>query len=339
MDLDHYITLIQQELLGIIAPADANALQAWKKADTENETTYREIIAAWNYSNDYGEDISAPINLEDAFAAVQNKILEEENKSVTEVLTAKTKVKTLFHRWMYGTVAAAAIILLVLFVVLLNTNSNKEIVYVFTEKNTLQLSDGSTIIAEKGSQLKYLNNESFTGDTRSIDFEGIGYFAIVPNPQKPFIIQAPNLKVEVLGTTFFIDNPVDANKATVNLLEGKIKVSTKQNKEILNTGQSVTLDKTTNKMTKSVEINLNNYDWFQQQNLLFKEEKLIKIIAIISELYNVKIEVNSQLSNCIFTGALPNKDAEYMLELLKTVYGAKLEKQGNNYLLKGGECK
>ena len=91
------------------------------------------------------------------------------------------------------------------------------------------LPDGSRVIANSRTQLSYPT--VFRGHTRDVSIKGEGYFEVVHNAQRPFIIHTDHFNVKVLGTKFSVDN-YDNHSAGVTLLEGLVEVETRNNDRV-----------------------------------------------------------------------------------------------------------
>ncbi|EGV29182.1 MAG: FecR family protein [Segatella oulorum] len=91
------------------------------------------------------------------------------------------------------------------------------------------LPDGSRVIANSRTELSYPS--VFRGHTRDVSIKGEGYFEVVHNAKRPFIIHTDNFDVKVLGTKFSVDN-YDSHAAGVTLLEGLVEVETRNNDRV-----------------------------------------------------------------------------------------------------------
>jgi transmembrane sensor len=91
-----------------------------------------------------------------------------------------------------------------------------------TKPQNILLSDGSRVVLYPGSRLSY--GKPFEGDAREVYLSGKGYFEVVKDDTKPFIVFANQLVTKVVGTSFVID-AFTANKApSVEVMSGKVKV-------------------------------------------------------------------------------------------------------------------
>jgi hypothetical protein len=101
----------------------------------------------------------------------------------------------------------------------------------------LILQDGSTIWLNAGSSVNF--PIYFTGRTREVSIKGEAYLTIAKDPERPFIVNVPNGKVAVLGTSFSV-NTLDRNNVSVALTQGRIQMRTFKDSLLLSPGQAVT---------------------------------------------------------------------------------------------------
>jgi transmembrane sensor len=88
------------------------------------------------------------------------------------------------------------------------------------EQQVFTLSDGSRVALNTGSHLVV----DFTKAERRVRLErGEAMFEVTKNPDRPFIVQAGEERVRVLGTTFTVRN--DGRKVAVVLVEGRVEVT------------------------------------------------------------------------------------------------------------------
>jgi ferric-dicitrate binding protein FerR (iron transport regulator) len=83
----------------------------------------------------------------------------------------------------------------------------EEVIIPEGSKTQLILPDNSKVLLSAGSDLKY--PEQF-GQLREVILSGEGYFEIIQDAKKPFIVRIASLNIQVLGTRFNIRaNPTD----------------------------------------------------------------------------------------------------------------------------------
>ena len=113
---------------------------------------------------------------------------------------------------------------------------------------TRTLPDGSTVELHGDTRLTYprtLETVSvLEAERRVVRLEGEAYFEVESGP-RPFIVQTPSMRVEVMGTAFTVrSRPGEADDAHVALAEGRLRVTTRADTSIniaLRPGQAVTV--------------------------------------------------------------------------------------------------
>jgi transmembrane sensor len=114
----------------------------------------------------------------------------------------------------------------------------------------LLLPDGSHVWLNAASSLRYPS--AFTGTQRRVELDGEAYFEVSPLPaypggggekaaKIPFIVQVNGTEVEVLGTHFNIMGYKDEASINTTLLEGAVKVSKGDHRQLLKPGQQAQL--------------------------------------------------------------------------------------------------
>lgn len=105
------------------------------------------------------------------------------------------------------------------------------------------LSDGSKVWLNAASSIRF--PVMFTGNERKVQVTGEVYMEIAKNAAKPFKVITNNCTVEVLGTHFNINAYDDEAAVKTTLLEGRVKVYSKQDKaeaRTISPGQQVTIN-------------------------------------------------------------------------------------------------
>ncbi|MBQ3711870.1 MAG: FecR domain-containing protein [Bacteroidales bacterium] len=123
--------------------------------------------------------------------------------------------------------AAAVAALLVVGTVLLNRSIKEETVYRYANVDArplkVSLPDGTEIWLRAGSELEYDRNFNSTG--RQVRFSGEGYFDVATNPEMPFFVVTPSMRIKVLGTIFNLVDKADELPEIV-LAKGSVMMQT-----------------------------------------------------------------------------------------------------------------
>jgi transmembrane sensor len=90
------------------------------------------------------------------------------------------------------------------------------------KKQIIHLPDGSTVILNNNSKLDY--PAAFTGRTREVYLAGEGYFEIIRQTNKPFLVHTGKITTRVLGTAFNIKAYPAEGAIEVTVTHGKVQV-------------------------------------------------------------------------------------------------------------------
>lgn len=178
---------------------------------------------------------------------------------------------------------------------LIGWNSNNEhectccLVSSANSKGEFTLPDGSKVWLNKNSRLYYSND--LKGDIREVKLEGEGYFDVAKDAEHPFVVQAGEMSIKVLGTRFTVsaygDDPVQAY-----LEEGCILASVpEQDPIILSPDNAISYDHTSGRFITYPE-NASDHTAWVDGRLEFVNKPLTDIIDCLKHWYCVDISCN-----------------------------------------------
>jgi ferric-dicitrate binding protein FerR (iron transport regulator) len=98
-----------------------------------------------------------------------------------------------------------------------------------SQRQLINLPDGSTVILNQNSKLEY--PPDFSSNTRDVYLNGEAFFDIKHNPSKPFIVHTGSISTKVLGTAFNIHAYRSQKFVEVTVTRGKVEV--KSNEKLL----------------------------------------------------------------------------------------------------------
>ena len=96
-------------------------------------------------------------------------------------------------------------------------------------RTKIQLPDGTSVWLNGSSKLIYDNN-NFGEKFREVTLIGEGYFDVVKNKDKPFIIHANKINIKVTGTAFNVKAYPGEKNTETSLIRGSIEVTVKDMK-------------------------------------------------------------------------------------------------------------
>lgn len=181
------------------------------------------------------------------------------------------------------------------------------------------LADGTVIWLNSESELRYPT--SFTDNVRRVELKGEAYFKVAHNENQPFIVDAGDYHVEVLGTEFNLSAyPDDHNKITT-LLRGKVKIGIERfsQPDTLLPDMQFTYNKAY--QTKQIQhVNAAIYGSWRYGHFEFDHTSFEQFLKTVSRWYDFKYQVrDASLLNYHFTGAFDKSDnIDDMFKILKS---------------------
>jgi transmembrane sensor len=200
------------------------------------------------------------------------------------------------------------------------------------QKQKIVLPDGTQIRLNAGTKISYSSNFA-NGKIRQVTLSGEAFFEVAKNPEKPFVIDAGQSEVKVLGTVFNVKTR--QGNAVVAVKEGKVSFKGKQQSDgIILTANEVgvlTKDGTVRKMEQSSQ---NYFSWFNHF-LEFDNMPINQVVDQLKAIFDVDIELTgSDLKSKYFTAYMKGKSVDEVMNQLALSLEFKLEKINGKYFLK-----
>ena len=282
-----------------ITPEEEDDLRAWISESKENR---RHFIAMQYLWNNAGSNDETKYDSNEAFQYFKDR---------TGMDTFRTSTKTIN---IYKVLRYAAIIVLAFalgrlsYYVFNNHNFQSDskqfsIRVPNGSKTRIELPDKSVVWLNSGSTISYSKN--FGQKDRNVKLSGEGYFEIIHNAAKPFIVHTNHSTITDLGTKFDVRAYPDDKISSVTLLKGSVKMTTiYQPKRVfkLKPNQSVVIDKEQKHVAVKQVAASDAAAWIKGE-IIFKKELFGDIVRCLERDYNVKIIVkDTSLNNKCFFG-------------------------------------
>ncbi|GAB3899645.1 hypothetical protein GCM10028803_21130 [Larkinella knui] len=203
----------------------------------------------------------------------------------------------------------------------------------YGQQKTVSLPDGSTVTLNSHSKLQHRRNWT-TGDSRDVTLDGEGFFAVRHlETEKPFrVITGDSFTVQVLGTEFTMTHRAGLNRVVLN--RGRVRVGGPADGATLTLepGQLAELDATGTLIRRNVPPERYNA-WLRNQ-FVFEGATLPEAVRQVEEQFGIQIRFNSaDVSNRRFTGILPLRDPEKVVNTLASYHHLKVSHEGKSYVL------
>lgn len=179
------------------------------------------------------------------------------------------------------------------------------------ERVVMVLSDGTKVYLTSNSYLKYPS--SFDNDKREVTLVGRAYFE-VQKSKIPFIVNTSDMEVEVLGTSFDVESRTSNHNSNVILVEGSVKVNTKNESRIIKPNEQLSIHRQTKQSTLST-VDSRLLTMWKDGVLIVRGQTFGELIENLSAWYGVKIIDRTNLNSVErFNGRFDREDIEAAIQ-------------------------
>ena len=205
-----------------------------------------------------------------------------------------------------------------------STAENQKLIYntlnvPYGKKFDVVLSDGTHVYLNCGSSLRY-PIAFIRGASRKVFLKGEAYFDVAEDKKRPFVVNANEIDIQVLGTKFNVSNyPEDANINTV-LVEGAVELlrTSKGNASlesvILEPGHKAEWHKKSNEVSLS-SVDTSLYIAWMKGKLVFRNTSFRQIREALQRHYNVVIHnKNIKLEEQLYDATFDIETIDQVLE-------------------------
>ncbi len=240
----------------------------------------------------------------DAYAFLEEPI-DETFKVIREKIAKKInhQLKHLYTRWAVS-IAAGLVLFFGLYSML---QTNLEIIVTeIGQHKTIALADGSTVVLNSNSQLKY--NKKQWDDKREVILDGEAFFNVKKG--STFTVKTPNGQVQVLGTSFDVNS--DNDYFEVVCYSGKVGVKHLNDDTMIILSPSDYYRKIGH-TTITGNIVAKIPSWINGEST-FTKVPLKYVLSAFEKQYNVKFVLDNIDDTVIFTGSFTHKNITIALE-------------------------
>lgn len=331
MNRSDYLELIGRYLSGDINEAEREALMRWVEADSANRAVLEEAEKLWSVTASY-EMPRFSAGKAAAWDLLEERIEAAQHSGEAKVIGLSTLKAYLRYA------AAAAVLLLGGYWIYWNsglvdhTPVFAQVQTADEEKRTFTLPDGSTVVLNENSTLRYAEDFS----EREVRLAGEAFFDVVKQDGATFTILSEGAQTTVLGTSFNVRAYPDEPEVTVSVATGKVEVASADREEekiLLVPGTSGQY----NKMLEEVrEAPVSNAMAWKENRLQFDNQPLGQVASALERYFGKKVVVaNDQLANCRFMGDFPNPKLQELLDAMAFTMELEIVEENGQIVIKG----
>ena len=186
------------------------------------------------------------------------------------------------------------------------------------EKMTLMLADGTRIIANSRTVVRY--PKRFNGEYREVYVKGEAYFDVAHDAEHPFLVNSDNFRVKVLGTKFNVNN-YDVSDSQVVLVQGSVELKTSNNE---------------GGFAEKRLVNTDEYTCWMQGMINLAGESVESVAQRLSHYYGVTILFDDKMSaNKLYGKLMLGDHVSEALKAIETMTQTRMKIHGDTiYLVK-----
>lgn len=232
---------ITRYLTGECSPAEQEKIESWIEADARRQACVEKLKRAWDAS----DAEPRPRDIDAAWGRMQERMEEEEREQheadaesdsgrspVERAPRSQPRARRTRRRWVSAGIIAVTLLCAAAAVILFTPQHDapappepRVVSTASGEQTEVQLSDSSTVQLNAASQLTV--SPSFGEDERVVRLEGEAYFDVTAG--SPFIVEARDTRVLVLGTAFGVRSYSSDDSVSVVVAEGEVGVDVAEN--------------------------------------------------------------------------------------------------------------
>lgn len=314
--------LLIRYFCGEAGEKDMEELALWIKEDSRNKDLFEEYARTWRKIDQKTVD--------------EIDVLQEWKRVEHEIINKN------FRRPVYLQILRIAAIFLLVAVptaiLLFYLTKPEQQAFVasdgIVEKN---LADGTTVILNTGAVLKI---SSFGDKNRNVNFAGEAYFNVAHDGKKPFIISKDDIRISVVGTSFYLNTAGRYGETEVILDSGIVILYLKDKpsqKVILKPGEKAVI--ISGKISKKHNTEKNYMAW-KTHKFIFENDPLSVIVDQVNKVYKTKIILEDPaLAACLVTATFDGQSPASILNVLKATLNLDIASKENSFNITGKGCK
>ena len=322
-----------QQLIRYLGNKDSNdqesALKSGRKVDPELEKEMKQMESIWNHH--YKSIEPTPLN--QMWEDFKEKVRHEE--ATRRKSQPRVKFQRIFsYSLKFAMVALILMIIPVSLHIYKNLGGNENVVYSeinvsLGQRETVQLADGTKIILDAGSYLRY--PEKF-GNERVVYLKGEAYFEVAHDKSKPFKVYANHALVQVLGTKFNVRAWEENPTVSVAVVEGKVSLSRVEKdkaKAILTKGYYSSLDQT-GTPERPTQVDVEQYLGWMHNEIHFREATVQEVLSQLKRWYDFDIRIeDSSILNERVSVHLLRTNVDDVLGIIAVITNTQIKRDSN----------
>ena len=266
-------------------------------------------------------------------SAVETAILKEKIRAQISDAGKKTRRAVFLAPWMKVAAAVALVVVAGVSIYEYAVNRSVLIETGYGERQEITLPDASVISLNGNTSLRYPTD--FKKDVREVWLEGEAFFEVKELDQKKFIVHTDGLDIEVLGTSFNVDDRESITKVVLNTGKIRVRVSGDSGggNVVMEPGDMIEYKKKTASLVKQV-VNPEIYQSWKNDTLAFNRISVADVAQVLEERYGYRITIaDPELGEKFFTGRFSSRNIEVVITAMEKALGMEVVYEGKKKMI------
>ena len=341
-----------------------------------NEESFKEILFSLLNGSAEDNQVTDAVDFDNVYANILSEIRHQEiiNNEI-HILKSKGRIrKILLTGLSMAAVFTIAFFLGSFFTKSKNIStagpviivSSTEIKAPYGSKSEIKLPDGTQVILNAGSTLKYKSDFNLTN--RDLALAGEGYFKVAKNIDLPLNVNVGNISIKAVGTEFNVKAYDDEEVIETTLVNGKVEITQLGQNEgknqfidlipnqkaiYIREEESFTLEKIKDNdpslvgepvktiydnILISPKVDVNQVAAWTRGKLVIRGENLGNLCIDLQRKYDITFTfVDEEIKKFRFTGILLDETLEQVLNVIKLTAPIKYQVKGKTVFLSSDE--
>jgi transmembrane sensor len=189
--------------------------------------------------------------------------------------------------------------------------------------------DGTEVYLNSGTRIRY--PERFGIRQREIFLDDEAYFNVTTNSKRPFIVNAQNTSVRVLGTSFNVNAYSESEFIKVVLDEGKTSFHVQGSSYSMTPGQLLEYNKITGRTILSNLSKPSSASLWKDNMIYFYDTPLAEVLKVLERKYDVKFHLQATGAlEYSYTITTKHTDLEAILAELQKIAPVRFDQKEKN---------
>ena len=197
------------------------------------------------------------------------------------------------------------------------------------ESGRIFFQDGTEVFLNSDTRIRY--PERFGIRKREVYLDGEAYFNVSTNNKRPFIVNAQNTSVRVLGTSFNVNAYSESEIIKVVLDEGKTSFHVQSSSYSMTPGQLLEYNKTTGRTILSNLSKPSSASLWKDNMIYFYDTPLAEVLKVLERKYDVKFHLQATGAlEYSYTITTKHTDLESILAELQKIAPVRFDQKEKN---------